>query len=95
MFSRRAIAIFALFNLCAAARAESCPAVRDKQPLAAVDLFDGPVEEMADLVPDASADSKNHAHASWKLGYIYDSGHAVYVKCVYRGANNTRGILAQ
>jgi hypothetical protein len=90
MYSRGVIATFAVFNLCAAAaaHAESCPAVRDKQPLVSVDLFDGPVEDMADLVPDASTDSKYHAHASWKLGYIYDSGHAVYVKCVYRGAKD-------
>jgi hypothetical protein len=89
MFSRGAIAIFALFNLCAAARADSCPAVRDKQPLAAVDLFDGPVEERADLVPDASTGGKDRAHASWRVGYIYDGGRAVYVKCIYRGAKNT------
>jgi hypothetical protein len=90
MYSRGAIVTLAMFILCAAAaaRAESCPALRDKQPLVSVDLFDGPVEEMADLVPDASTDSKNHAHASWKLGYIYDGGHAVYVKCVYRGAKD-------
>jgi hypothetical protein len=88
MLSRRAIAIVSLFMLCAAAHAESCPALRDRRPLVSVDLFDGPVAEMADLVPDATTDSKNRAHASWKLGYIYDSGHVVYVKCVYRGAKD-------
>lgn len=91
MFSRGAISIFAMLNLCAvpAARAETCPPFKDQQPLASVDVFDGPVEEMADLVPDASTIGKDHAHASWKIGHIYDGGHAVYVKCVYRGPKNT------
>ncbi|MGA8172897.1 MAG: STY0301 family protein [Methylocystis sp.] len=89
MFSRPVLAMFAVLTVCATARAESCPPLKDKQPLASVDVFDGPVEEMADLVPDDSRSGRDHAHALWKLAHLYDEGHAVYVKCVYRGPKNT------
>jgi len=58
--------------------AEICPS-RPGQPLRLVSVFDGPPEGMADLIPDqASARS-----GSWSLGYVYDAGRSVAIRCKY------------
>lgn len=59
---------------------EVCPAQKG-QALNAVDIFDGPPEEMASLVPDAG-DEKSDL---WQLGYVYDAGRIVTVRCKYSG----------
>lgn len=61
-----------------AVSAEVCP-VRAGQPLRFVDVFDGKPEEMATLVPDETSKSSEH----WSLGYIYEAGRLVTVRCKY------------
>nr|WP_240650591.1 STY0301 family protein [Variovorax guangxiensis] len=61
-----------------AVSAEVCP-VRTGQPLRFVDVFDGKPEEMATLVPDETGKSSGH----WSLGYIYEAGRVVTVRCKY------------
>lgn len=58
--------------------AEVCPARKD-QPLRFVDVFDGPAEQMATLVPDRGDDRSGY----WRLGYVYDAGRVVVVRCKY------------
>lgn len=62
----------------AAGAAEVC-APRAGQPLRYVDVFDGPVEDQAKLMPDVAGERSGH----WQLGYVYDAGRAVTVRCKY------------
>lgn len=58
--------------------AEICPSRRG-QPLRFVDVFDGPPEEMASLIPDQASPRSGW----WTLGYVYDAGRNVTIRCKY------------
>ena len=58
--------------------AEACP-LRSRQPLRFVDVFDGPAEELATLVPDKTEARSGY----WLLDYIYDAGRFVVIRCKY------------
>jgi hypothetical protein len=60
-----------------AAGAEVCAA--KSQALRSVTVFDGPPAEQASLVPDQEGKSGS----SWELGYVYDAGRTVWVRCQY------------
>lgn len=55
-----------------------CPA-RPDHPLRYVDVFDGSPNDMATLVPDQGGQSSGY----WQLGYIYDAGRYVTIRCKY------------
>jgi hypothetical protein len=59
---------------------EVCPS-RDGALLQSVDVFDGPTEELAMLMPDTA----NERSGYWQLGYVYDAGRFVTVRCKYVG----------
>jgi hypothetical protein len=61
-----------------AGAAEVC-APRAGQPLRFVDLFDGAVADQAKLMPDVAEERSGH----WQLGYVYDAGRFVTVRCKY------------
>ncbi|SAK89595.1 lipoprotein [Caballeronia calidae] len=63
---------------CANAKEVACPALSDTH-LRYVQLFDGNPEEQVSLI----ADHSNSAQGYWKLGYVYDHGRSVTVRCVY------------
>ena len=46
-----------------------------------VNVFDGPPEQLATLVPDVSGEQAGH----WKVGYVYDAGRILTVRCKYAG----------
>jgi hypothetical protein len=74
-------ALFVSFLGCAlppALSAEICPS-RPDQPLRFVDIFDGAPEELATLVPDLAQPRSGY----WQLGYVYDSGRFVTIRCKY------------
>jgi hypothetical protein len=58
--------------------AEVCPA-RAGQVVHFVDVFDGSPEQLATLVPDKARKSSGY----WRLGYVYDAGRFVTVRCKY------------
>lgn len=58
--------------------AAACPA-RPDHPLRFVDVFDGSPSDMATLVPDQAVGSSGY----WRLGYIYDAGRFVTIRCKY------------
>ena len=58
--------------------AEVC-APRAGQPLRFVDVFDGTVADQAKLVPDVAGEH----NGQWQLGYVYDAGRFVTVRCKY------------
>jgi hypothetical protein len=60
------------------ALATACPTLPDDK-LQFVDVFDGAPEEQAYLVPD----SGTQASGTWSLGYVYDAGRFVTVRCKY------------
>ena len=57
---------------------EVCPA-RQHAPLHFVDVFDGSPEELATLMPDSAKEESGY----WQLGYIYDAGRLVTIRCKY------------
>ena len=63
---------------CSAVAAEVCPR-REKQPLRSVDVFDGSPQEHATLVPDVPGERSGY----WQLGYLYDAGRFVTIRCKY------------
>jgi hypothetical protein len=60
------------------AQAVACPA-RPGDPLQNIDVFDGPPEEQAYLVPDNATDERG----SWSLAYVYNAGRFVTLRCKY------------
>jgi len=62
--------------------ADVCPA-RPGYALRYVDVFDGDPDERANLVPEETTETQGH----WELGYIYDQGRAVTVRCKYTDTN--------
>jgi hypothetical protein len=44
-----------------------------------VDVFDGTPEERATLVPDRAKERSGY----WQLGYVYDAGRFVTIRCKY------------
>ena len=57
---------------------EVCP-TRQNAPLYFADVFDGPPEELAMLIPDMAEEHSGY----WQLGYIYDAGRFVTIRCKY------------
>ena len=78
----KGIATFALsiasWHCAHAVTDEVCPE-RIKDPLRYVDVFDGEPAELATLEPDLAKEN----HGNWLLGYIYDEGRFVTVRCKY------------
>ena len=58
--------------------AEVCPS-RHEQALRFVDVFDGSPDELATLIPDTAKERSGY----WQLGYIYDAGRFVTIRCKY------------
>lgn len=48
-------------------------------PLRYLDVFDGDPSELATLVPEVDGETSGH----WLLGYVYDAGRTVTVRCKY------------
>ena|SRR5579864_5185707 len=71
------LALFAVLLNCPARASALCPS-RD-QPVRSVSLFDGPPQEHADLVPDGGGKLSGY----WEVGYLYDSGRFITVRCKY------------
>ena len=53
--------------------------MRSEQPLRFLDVFDGSPEELATLIPDRAQEPSGY----WQLGYIYDAGRIVTIRCKY------------
>jgi hypothetical protein len=91
--SRIAAGLVVAFAGCApmlAVAAPVCPP-RSAQPLRFVDVFDGAPEELATLVPDKAQPRSGH----WQLGYVYDSGRTITIRCKYADGKTVDVNLAQ
>lgn len=87
-WSKAACALFALSFLgCAGASGTAgsidagtqvCP-VRAQSLLQYVDVFDGAPSDLATLIPDDAGERTGH----WELGYVYDAGRYVTIRCKY------------
>jgi hypothetical protein len=64
-------------NASAAVSANVCPQLASH--LTSINVFDGAVEELASLIPDAS----NEHQGYWMLEYVYAAGRFVTVRCIY------------
>lgn len=58
--------------------ADICPPRAGQAPRY-IDVFDGSPEELATLVPDRYTTRT----ASWELGYVYEAGRIVTIRCKY------------
>ena len=79
--NRAATLLLALLSACSPApsvAAEVCP-VQKTQALRFVDVFDGPVQDLATLVPDKAGERFGY----WRLGYVYDAARFVTIRCKY------------
>lgn len=61
-----------------AASAQVCPS-RPSHPVRFVDVFDGDPLAQATLVPDKAQARSGY----WELGYVYDAGRFVTIRCKY------------
>jgi hypothetical protein len=76
---RRIAAIALLVVLQAGvAHGQACPSLPGDR-LKFVDVFDGTPEEQAFLMADSATDDRG----VWSLGYVYDAGRFVTVRCKY------------
>jgi hypothetical protein len=57
---------------------EVCPS-RPQHALRFVDVFDGPPQDLATLIPDKARERSGY----WQLGYVYDAGRIVTIRCKY------------
>ena len=64
----------------AAEASKVCP-VQPHQPLRSVDVFDGPPEDLATLIPDQAGARSGY----WQLGYVYDADRNITIRCKYAG----------
>jgi len=70
----------ALFSCVTAQKsADSVCPVRSDGQLKALDVYDGPIAEMAILVPDEATDTEGF----WSLAYVYEAGRTVNIRCKY------------
>jgi hypothetical protein len=93
-WSKAAAAVLSLglLSACAAppvAGVQACPS-RTGTTLRFVDVFDGSPEELASLVPDRAGQSSGY----WNLGYVYEAGRFVTVRCRYDDKNTVDVKLA-
>jgi hypothetical protein len=75
------VLMLGLFLGCAlpsASATEICPS-RHNTSLRFTDVFDGSTDELATLVPDKATKHTGY----WQLGYIYDAGRFVTIRCKY------------
>ncbi len=73
------IPLIAMASACVAGHAIGAEVCAAKPALRNVTVFDGPPSELASLVPDEAGEIS----ASWELGYVYDAGRTVWVRCQY------------
>lgn len=74
--------------------AVSCPETQGGKPLTGVSVYDGPLAEMADLVPDDSSGKPGHESASWDVAYIYKAGRKPFLACRYADTQKPLAIEA-
>lgn len=77
------LALALLFSTAAYAQEAKCPSYHEKRPLVSVDVFSGPPEQLADLVPDVGHGTGDHAYALWKVGYLFDNRETLYLVCKF------------
>ncbi|MDR2214746.1 MAG: hypothetical protein LBE59_02770 [Nevskiaceae bacterium] len=69
---------FASCPITSALAAEVCPS-KSGTFLRFLDVFDGSPEELATLIPEEVTEQTGY----WKLGYVYDAGRFVTIRCEY------------
>jgi hypothetical protein len=91
-YPMRAVLLLACLSVVwtSAIGAEICPS-RPGQHLRFVDVFDGPPEEMASLIPDQVSPRSGW----WTLGYVYDAGRNVTIRCKYTDGHSLDVQLAR
>lgn len=55
-----------------------CP-VRPNSIVESVDVYDGPLSDMAILIPSQTTE----ARGVWQLAYVYEAGRTVNIRCKY------------
>jgi hypothetical protein len=93
MSSNSLVPTLAFVFACTTFAAEvKCPSYQSNHPLSSIVLFDGPPEEKADLMPDQSTGSGDHANSSWDVRYIFANGRTLSVVCRYFGLSDSKNV---
>jgi hypothetical protein len=84
VFKGEVVAVTAAFLVLAASvaapEALECPSIPD-QTLVYIDVYDGPPENKADLVPDQHQNPSNKT--AWNIWELYQNPERIYVQCGY------------
>jgi hypothetical protein len=91
-FDKLILAGVLVFASAAHAQEFKCPGFHGKNPLASISVYDGPPSEMADLVPDVSKGSGDHAYASWDIGYLFALNRTPYLVCKFAGLPDSQAV---
>ena len=92
MFDAVLLTILAFVSVNAMAETVRCPVLASGSPLTGASVYDGPPEEMADLVPESTsrtAGKRAGERSIWNVGYVFDAGRKLYLVCRY-GARGER-----
>ena len=76
-----AIFMMALLGGCSATRIQTgniCPP-RTDSALQYAEVFDGPCDDLVILLPNEASETDGF----WNLGYVYDEGRTVHIRCSY------------
>lgn len=77
-------------SIASASAAPVCPE-RPGNSLRTLTVFDGAPEEMASLVPDKGGEKTGY----WQLGYVYEAGRVVTIRCKYADDQSSDVVLSK
>lgn len=60
-----------------------CPKSHTGFRLKTATLYDGPMSEHADLMPDGVKQRKGSTRSEWNVAYIFKAGRRLFVECDY------------
>ncbi len=69
----------------------ACPQIKDN-PLASVEVYDGPFSDNAILVPDTSKGTLANGSSTWDVAYVYEAARELNVICRYKSKKKTEEI---
>ena len=70
-----------------------CPSYQSGHPLTMVDLFDGPPEELANLMADVSRGTSAHGYAKWEVEYVFKAHRNLFLRCTYDGTGEPGNMI--
>lgn len=71
-----------------------CPNFQKNKALYSVSVFDGPPEQMAELIADSAGYLPNrNVYGTWGLSYIFKAGRYPYLVCKYGNSTHSEKVV--